>query len=158
MARARARAGHPFDRPRPAHANEAHALLAAYIFEGAWHFDLEWDCDAIWSFFTAGERCVQRTGVQECAGSRRPAADIALKFAAGAISRPAMAGRARGTEFETVDPEVESGRVIILEQCSTTFVRRDLCESGAKNRHRTPYRYRPARQGCDANDQNLLTS
>ena len=83
--------------------------------------------------FTAGVQCVQRARVQERARSRRPAADIALKFAGGAISRPAMAGRARGTDFETVDPEVESGRVRILELCSTTFVRRDLCESGAEN-------------------------
>ena len=119
-------------------ANEARALAGCFICEGAWHFDLEWDCDAVLCLFTAGAQCVQRTGGQKSARSRRPAADIALKFAAGAISRPAMAGRARGTGFETVGPEVESGRVRILELCSTTFVRRDLCESGAKNHHHPP--------------------
>ena len=59
---------------------------------------------------------MQRAGDQERASARQSADDIALKFAAGAISRPAMAGTAQGTDFETADPEVESGRVRILER------------------------------------------
>ena len=84
------------------------------------------------TLLTAFLRSAQCAGVEERASARESAADIALNFAAGAISRPAMAGTARGTDLETVDPEVESGRVRILERCSATFVRRDLCESGAK--------------------------
>ena len=51
-------------------ANEARRWLGCFIFEGAWHFDLEWFYDAIWTLFTAGVQCVQRARVQERARSR----------------------------------------------------------------------------------------
>ena len=117
MARARAFTGQPFERQWAAKPTRRARCLAAYIFEGAWRFDLEWVCDAIWSFFAAGKRCVQRAGGQERARSRRPAADIALNFGGGAISRPAMLGRPPGTGFEMLDPEGVGGRVRILERC-----------------------------------------
>ena len=48
------------------------------------------------TLLTAFLRSAQCAGVEERASARESAADIALNFAAGAISRPAMAGTARG--------------------------------------------------------------
>ena len=96
LVRARACTDHPFDRPWPAHPTTRARCLAPYNFEGTWHFDLEWGCDVLWCLFPAGVRCVQRTGVQERAGSRRPAADIALNFAGRCDLAAHHAGAAAG--------------------------------------------------------------